>query len=419
MSGLAEVRVSNVDKRSIAGEEPVKLCNYVDVYANRYITGEREFMEATATKGEIERFGLRIGDVIITKDSETPDDIGVPALVVEKIDRLVCGYHLAIIRPGAEIDPVYLAKRLSHHSTARHFALLASGSTRYGLPISAIEGLRIPVPPKPEQAKIGEILVSVDNAIKQTEALIAKQRRIKTGLMQDLLARGIDEHGRIRTEKTHTFVESAVGKIPEGWRVVSVADLFERRVQRGKPDLPVMSIVMGDGLVPRNTVDRRVETALPPEGHAFVGKGDIAYNMMRMWQGVLGKADFDCLVSPAYIVLKPKAGMSSDFAEWLFRDERSILKFRRASRGVVDDRLRLYPEDLFKIQFAVPKLLREQCAIAERFESARREIAAEERVLEKLMSLRAGLMQDLLTGRKRVTALLAKGAVPEVAHAAQ
>jgi len=108
---LAEIRVSNVDKIVHASEKPVKLCNYMDVYSNEYVTSSLPFMEASATAAELERFGLNKGDVIITKDSETPDDIGIPTVVVEKIDGLVCGYHLALIRSNPDqLDPIYLAE---------------------------------------------------------------------------------------------------------------------------------------------------------------------------------------------------------------------------------------------------------------------------------------------------------------------
>jgi len=184
---LTDIRVSNVDKKVHANEKAVKLCNYMDVYSNEYVTSKIQFMDASASAAEIERFGLNFGDVIITKDSETPDDIGIPTVIVEAIDELVCGYHLALIRPNTDqLDPIYLAKQLSTSRVARYFALHASGSTRYGLPLSAIESIEIPTPPKPEQTKIAEILSTVDRAIEQTEALIAKQQRIKTGLMQDL-----------------------------------------------------------------------------------------------------------------------------------------------------------------------------------------------------------------------------------------
>ncbi|MCW1887011.1 restriction endonuclease subunit S [Luteolibacter flavescens] len=226
---IADVRASNVDKKTYPSEVPVKLCNYMDVYSNEYVTGRIDFMVATATPEEIERFGLVAGDVVITKDSETPDDIGIPAVISEKVDGLVCGYHLALIRPKAdELDSVYLAKQRSTSKVARYFSLQASGSTRYGLPVSAIESVEIPTPLKPEQTKIAEILSTVDRAIEQTEALIAKQQRLKTGLMQDLLTHGIDEHGNLRSEKTHKFKDSPLGRIPMEWEVSFLDSLSER-----------------------------------------------------------------------------------------------------------------------------------------------------------------------------------------------
>src|SRR5271166_4145620 len=225
LSDIAEICVSNVDKKTQPGEKPVRLCNYMDVYSNEYITNGLDFMEASATTAEIERFSLDYGDVVITKDSETPDDIGIAAVIAEPIDRLVCGYHLALIRPNAhQLDSVYLAKQLSTSPVARYFALRASGSTRYGLPISTIESVSIPTPPKPEQTKISEILSTVDRAIEQTGALIAKQQRIKTGLMLDLLTRGIDEHGYVRCEKTHEFKDSPRGRIPREWWIASIGE---------------------------------------------------------------------------------------------------------------------------------------------------------------------------------------------------
>ena len=134
LADIADIRFSNVDKKTIHGEVPVRLCNYMDVYGNDYITANLQFMEASATHAEIERFRVECGDVIVTKDSETPDDIGIPAVVVDEIANLVCGYHLALIKPHREkIDSIYLAKQLSSKPIAARFAQLANGSTRYGL----------------------------------------------------------------------------------------------------------------------------------------------------------------------------------------------------------------------------------------------------------------------------------------------
>jgi hypothetical protein len=96
LRNLADVRISNVDKKTYPAERPVKLCNYMDVYSNDYLTSQIPFMQASASLQEIERFALRRGDVIITKDSETPDDIGIAAVLTEDIEHLICGYHLHI-----------------------------------------------------------------------------------------------------------------------------------------------------------------------------------------------------------------------------------------------------------------------------------------------------------------------------------
>jgi len=266
--------------------------------------------------------------------------------------------------------------------------------------------ISMPTPPPSEQAKIAEVLSTVDRAIEETEALIAKQQRIKTGLMQDLLSRGIDAHGNLRFEQTHEFKDSPLGRIPVEWDVTKIGDQFVERRERGRMGLPVMSIVMNVGLAKRSLVDRRVETALTPEQHALVCEGDIAYNMMRMWQGVLGRASYDCLVSPAYVVLRPLESIDSRFAQWLFKDLRTISAFCKASKGVVDDRLRLYPTDIFPIPIAIPKCLDEHSLIADRLDAQHRAIESSVRGLEKLHLLKRGLMRDLLAGNRRVTALL-------------
>ena len=111
----------------------------MDVYTRGYITEDIPFMEATASRAEMQRFRVDRGDVLITKDSETPDDIGIASVVVDDIENLVCGYHVALLKPNqAIVDPVYLSKQLSAVETSRYFGRVASGSTRYGLTLSLI-----------------------------------------------------------------------------------------------------------------------------------------------------------------------------------------------------------------------------------------------------------------------------------------
>lgn len=131
---LADVRFSTVDKHSFKGEHEVRLCNYNDVYKNEYITNDINFMKATASNSEVKRFTVESGDVIITKDSETPKEIAIPALVTENLENVVCGYHLAQIKPKRNLLlSEFLFRLFQSRKINSHFEVAAQGVTRYGL----------------------------------------------------------------------------------------------------------------------------------------------------------------------------------------------------------------------------------------------------------------------------------------------
>jgi type I restriction enzyme S subunit len=156
---LVTIRSSNVDKVMEEGEETVRLCNYVDVYYNDRITGDMAFSDGSAKPREIAKFALSAGDVVITKDSETPDDIAVPALVEPSAEGVVCGYHLAILRPNpSEIFGPFLFWALMAKPTREAFGNAAQGITRYGLTLNGIGSISIPVPDLDTQKGIAAYL---------------------------------------------------------------------------------------------------------------------------------------------------------------------------------------------------------------------------------------------------------------------
>ncbi len=217
---VADVVFSNVDKKSWSSEIPVRLCNYLDVYQNDYLGDDHYYMEATASHAEIRKFALRPGDVLITKDSETPDDIGIPAVIESVVGPLVCGYHLALLRPGTNVNPVFLAKQIGHERIQRYFGKEANGITRYGLSTASVTGSPLWLPPNPEQDSIAAILRTLDDAIRRAAQVIAKLQQMKQGLLHDLLTRGVDENGDLRpspAEAPHLYTDSALGRVPLGW----------------------------------------------------------------------------------------------------------------------------------------------------------------------------------------------------------
>ena len=187
ISQIATVVNSPVDKKTKKGQPSVKLCNYMDVYNNRQITSEIEFMNASASQNEIDKFTLHKGDVVITKDSETPGDIGVPTFIAEEIPDLVCGYHLAIIRPNKTVYGKYLSYVLSSPKARHDFIPYAQGMTRFGLSSDAYKKIKIHCPAIDEQNKICSALDLLQGTTDRLKKQAQKYNSQKRLILQELL----------------------------------------------------------------------------------------------------------------------------------------------------------------------------------------------------------------------------------------
>ena len=187
LGDVCEVITSNVDKKTLPDEIPVHLCNYMDVYKNFYITNDLDFMTASATAGEIEKYQLRIHDVLLTKDSETPDDIANSACVLDAPVNLLCGYHLAILRPKKRLFGPYLNFALHTPRIRYEFSRQANGATRFGLTMSAYIMVELPLPSINKQKSIAEALTASQQEIDLLKQLADKYKTQKRGLMQKML----------------------------------------------------------------------------------------------------------------------------------------------------------------------------------------------------------------------------------------
>ena len=170
------VRSSNVDKKAHAGEVPIRLINYTDVSYGDRLRPTDDLMTATASPDQIRHFRLQSGDVIITKDSETPEDIGVSAFVDEGADDLVCGYHLAVIRPAkAQVDGRFLCYVMRSKRIRDHLASMARGVTRFGLRLDDIGSVQFECPAFSNQRDIADYL---DRETTRIDGLITKKQRL-------------------------------------------------------------------------------------------------------------------------------------------------------------------------------------------------------------------------------------------------
>ena len=169
LGDIATVEISGVDKKIKDGEEDIRLCNFVDVYYNWAITMARHdsFMLATARPNEISKFQLKKGQVALTKDSETRDDIGISTYIADDFNDVILGYHCALITPNKDIlDGRYLNALMHTGYAKKYFACNASGSgQRYALSAEILNSFPVPVIPLQKQKQIGEIFSALDKKI--------------------------------------------------------------------------------------------------------------------------------------------------------------------------------------------------------------------------------------------------------------
>lgn len=398
LRAVADYGVSSVDKIPSEEETPVRLCNYTDVYKNESITSEMEFMTGTATAKEIERFTLQADDVVITKDSESWNDIAVPARVERSAADLVCGYHLAVLRPNKEeIDGRFLFRCLQAKPVRVQLELAASdGVTRFGIPNSEIGRFLVPVPPLPAQRAIADYL---DRETARLDALVAAKERLldllaekRRALITRAVTRGLNPAAPLRNSGLPWL-----GQIPAHWKTERTKWFFKERDERTADDEGEMLTVSHiTGVTPRAEKDVNMFEAETTEGYKVCKKGDLAINTLWAWMGAMGVSPVDGIVSPAYNVYTPGPELDRGYVDAMVRLPVFAQEVTRYSKGVWSSRLRLYPEGLYEVWIPVPPLPEQRAIVAH--------IAAE---TAKLDALRAAAERSIALCRERRAALIA------------
>ena len=294
---------------------------------------------------------------------------------------------------------------------------LGEGTTFAEISKTALSTVELAFPSsKPEQTKIAEILSTVDRAIEQTEALIAKQQRIKTGLMQDLLTRGIDEHGNLRTEQTHQFKDSPLGRIPVEWEVNTIGEIVQEAILgitfRGiRTDNVCPLIKMGNlswGSLNLDTVeivDQERDGSDAPQ----LEYRDFLFNTRNtpelvgktvVWRSEINRATFDNNL----LRLRFHESVASPFLNFYMSFGKGKDEVRALVTGTTSVAA-IYWRNLKSYPFPRPPIAEQERTIKV-VEDTLRVLDATRAKLHKLRSLKTALMQDLLTGKKRITDLL-------------
>jgi type I restriction enzyme S subunit len=399
---LSSIQNSNVDKKSDENETPVQLCNYVDVYKNEFINDSLNFMHATANKTEIKRFTIKKNDVLITKDSETCDDIAIPALVTESLDGVLCGYHLAQFRTKDKIFfGAYLFRLFQSKNYGFRFVISAKGITRVGLGQSAIADSLTPVPSMLEQIAIAAYLdtktAQIDHQIDLLNQKAVLYDKLKQSLINETVTHGLD--------KTVPLKDSGVewiGEVPVHWEMERIGTAFEERSEKvNDTDYPPLSVSMG-GIVPQMKSVAKTDNN---DNRKRVAIGDYVINSRSDRRGASGISIYDGSVSVISIVLAPKRTFFGKYLHHLFRSYSFIEEFYRVGRGIVDDLWTTRYSVMKAIEFAYPSY-DEQATIAAYIDENTVKIdsivTTINNQIDKLKELRKTLINDVVTGKIKV-----------------
>ena len=320
----------------------------------------------------------------------------------------VCVGEFLVLRPRTSgLDSAYLARFLRSRQTIDAINASTFGAKMPRAEWGFIGSLACPLPPLSEQAAIARYLNHADRRIRRCIQAKEKLVELLEEQRQALINEAVTGRVDVRTGQPYPEYKPSgvewLGEVPAHWRIARNGRIFVQRNETGFPELPILEVSLNTGISVRNldNLDRKQMMTLRSEYKRAIA-GDIAYNMMRMWQGAVGVTPVDGLVSPAYVVARPLDGTSPRYFSALFRTSAYTTAVDRSSRGIVKDRNRLYWSDFKQMASPYPPI-EEQATIARYLDDTdkhiQRGIHAAQRQIELLNEYQTRLTSDVVTGK--------------------
>lgn len=410
---IASVSPSNVDKKTYEGDEAVRLCNYTDVYYNDIITPDLNFMEATASVDQVAKFTLRRGDVIITKDSESADDIAVAAYVPEHLPGVVCGYHLSIVRPYDSTSGAFLKWLFDSTFIRSSVSVRANGLTRVGLSQYALDNLVIPVPPEAEQRLIADF---IDREVGIIDSLIAEQQRLiellkekRQAVISHAVTKGLDPDAPMKDSGVEWL-----GEVPAHWRVLPLKRLATVRtgVAKGKdlsghntiavPYLRVANVQ--DGYLDLEEV-KDIEIPASELERYRLRRGDVLMNeggdFDKLGRGCVWSGEIDPCITQNHVFAVRPTGVAPEWLSLITQSSYAQFYFMQRSKQSTN-LASISSTNLLELPVVVPPAAEQQvirAAVMAATESAEMLRASAQRAITLLQERRTALISAAVTGK--------------------
>jgi type I restriction enzyme S subunit len=330
---------------------------------------------------------IKNGDILFAGSGETVEEIG-KAVAYVGTDKAYAGGDVIILSTKKDVNPECLSYALETDFVKRQKRVLGQGNSVVHIYSSDLSKVQIPLPPLPEQKAIAQVLSTADSAIHTTEKLIAQKELRKKWLMQQLLS------GKKR-------LKGFTGE----WKEIHIRDVAREVSIRNKSDkqLTVLSCTKYDGLVPSLEYFGRKIFADDVSTYKIVPKNHFAYATNHIEEGSIGYQEIldEALISPMYTVFKTDKTVNDNFFYKLLKSHPLVYQYQNRMEGSIDRRGGLRWDGFSIIKIKLPSY-EEQTAIAQVLQAADKEIQLLKSKAEKLREQKKGLMQVLLTGKKRL-----------------
>jgi len=341
------------------------------------------------------------GDVLI---STVRTYLRAIAPVSDPQENLIASTGFAVVRPRS-INGTYLGYVLHAEYFVSKVIACSTGVSYPAINASQLMCFFAPVPSLDEQVAIAAFLDretrKIDALVAEQECLITLLKEKRQAVISHAVTKGLNSDAAMKPSGIEWL-----GDVPAHWEVVRMAGVFREAVETGSDDLPILSVSIHDGVSDKELneteLNRKVTRSDDRTKYKAVLPGDLAYNMMRAWQGAFGAVTVTGQVSPAYVVARPVREVRTAFVESVLRTPHAVEQMRRHSRGITDFRLRLYWEEFKNIHLALPPI-DEQAIILSRIADVTMKFDAlteeAEQAIELLKERRAALISAAVTGQ--------------------
>ena len=366
------------------GHGQARFVTYMNVFSNPISNPEMtEPIEIDPKQNEVE-----VGDVFFTTSSETPEEVGMSSILLEKRGKTYLNSFCFGFRPSEKIDSYYLAYMLRSESARAKITLLAQGISRYNISKNKVMEIAVSLPSLDEQKMIGQYFSQLDNLITLHQRKFEKLTNVKKSMLEKMFPQNGSSYPEIRFKG-----------FTDPWEQRKVGDLLIERNQQApmSDEYPLMAFIANEGVAPKG--ERYDRSALVTDTvnklYKKTEKGDFIYSSNNLETGSIGLNKYGkACISPVYSIFEPTGIADSDFlGRRLVRKDfiNAMVKWRQ---GVIYGQWRIHESDFLKIEITVPSV-EEQRKIGTYLDQLDHLITLHQRELEKLQNIKKSMLEKM------------------------